>query len=170
MARHLLVVEFALHRMQLKFSTVAAIHSGCAVNEMSAKREHEGETTEKPGLYNSDGGDGRVFRKSLVQSLIALVPILLVALLQSPLLALYVFMLYMVIQNVESNVIMPIVFHRTAHIPPALGVVSQILFGSLLGFLGFVLAIPLMAVILQLVKMVYVEDILGDRRIRRDTP
>ncbi len=97
--------------------------------------------------------------------LIALVPILLMSFLQSPLLALNVFILYMVIQNVESNVVMPIVFHRTAHIPPALGVVSQILFGSLLGFLGFVLAIPLMAVILQLVRLVYVEDILGDTTI-----
>ncbi len=37
-----------------------------------------------------------------------------------------------------------------------LGVVSRILFGSLLGFLGFVLAVPLMAVILQSVKMIYV--------------
>jgi predicted PurR-regulated permease PerM len=101
--------------------------------------------------------------------LIALVPILLVAFLESPLLALYVFILYMVIQNVESNVIMPIVFHRTAQIPPALDVVSQILFGSLLGFLGFLLAVPLMAVILQSVKMIYVEDILGDRSLNDDT-
>ena len=100
--------------------------------------------------------------------LIALVPILLVAFLESPQLALYVFILYMVIQNVEANVIMPIVFHRTSQIPPALGVVSQILFGSLLGFLGFVLAVPLMAVILQSVKMLYVEDILGDRSLNGD--
>ncbi len=99
--------------------------------------------------------------------LIALVPILLVAFLESPQLALYVFLLYMVVQNVEANVIMPIVFHRTAHIPPALGVVSQILFGSLLGFLGFVLAFPLMAVILQSVKMIYVQDILGDQSLER---
>ncbi len=102
--------------------------------------------------------------------LIALVPILLVAFLESPRLALYVFILYMVIQNTESSVIMPIVFHRTAHIPPALGVVSQILFGSLLGFLGFVLAVPLMAVILQSVKMIYVQDILGDRSLNGDAP
>ncbi len=101
--------------------------------------------------------------------IIALIPILMISFLESPLLALYVLILYMAIQNVEANVIMPIVFHRTAHIPPALGVISQILFGSLLGFLGFVLAIPLMAVVLQMVKMVYVEDILGDSN-REDTP
>jgi predicted PurR-regulated permease PerM len=101
--------------------------------------------------------------------LIALVPILLVAFMDSPLLALYVLILYMVIQNVEANVIMPIIFHRTAHVPPALGVVSQIFFGSLLGFLGFMLAVPLMAVILQSVKMIYVADILGDRSLNDDT-
>ena len=97
--------------------------------------------------------------------IIAIIPILLLAFLQSPLLALYVFLLYMVIQNIEANVLMPIIFHRTVHIPPALGVISQILFGSLLGIFGFILAIPLMAVVLQFVKMVYVADVLGDKSV-----
>jgi predicted PurR-regulated permease PerM len=94
--------------------------------------------------------------------LLALIPILLLAFLQSPLVALYIFILYMVIQNLEANVLMPIIFHRTVQVPPALGVISQILFGSLIGLSGFILAIPLMAVLLQFVKMVYVEDVLGD--------
>lgn len=96
--------------------------------------------------------------------IIALIPIILVAYVESPLLALYVFILYMFIQNVEANVLMPVIFHKTVHVPPALGVISQILFGSLMGFLGFILAIPLMAVVLQFVRMVYVEDVLGDKR------
>lgn len=100
-----------------------------------------------------------------VGPLIALIPILLMAFLQSPIVALYVFILYMCIQNVEANVLMPIIFHRTVHIPPALGVISQILFGSLIGLLGFILAIPLMAVLLQFIKMVYVEDVLGDKNV-----
>jgi predicted PurR-regulated permease PerM len=100
--------------------------------------------------------------------LIALIPILLLAFLQSPMLAFYVLVLYMLIQNVEANVIMPIIFHKTVHIPPALGVISQILFGSLLGFFGFILAIPLMAVVLQFVKMVYVADVLGDKSVESD--
>jgi predicted PurR-regulated permease PerM len=101
--------------------------------------------------------------------LIALIPIVMLAFLESPLLALNVFILYMLIQNVEANVIMPIIFHRTVHIPPALGVISQILFGTLLGILGFILAIPLMAVLIQFLKMVYVEDVLGDRSVAEDT-
>jgi predicted PurR-regulated permease PerM len=101
--------------------------------------------------------------------LVALIPIVMLAFLESPFLALNVFVLYMVIQNVEANVIMPIIFHRTVHIPPALGVISQILFGTLLGILGFILAIPLMAVVIQFLKMVYVEDVLGDKSVAEDT-
>jgi predicted PurR-regulated permease PerM len=97
--------------------------------------------------------------------IIALLPILALAFLQSPVLAVYVLILYMLIQNVEANVLMPIIFHRTVHIPPALGVIAQLLFGTLLGVLGFVLAIPLMAVILKATGMIYVEDVLGDRSL-----
>jgi predicted PurR-regulated permease PerM len=98
---------------------------------------------------------------------IAFVPIVLVAFLQSPILALYVFIIYMIIQNLEGNVLMPLIFYRTVHIPPAIGVVSQILFGSLMGLMGFVLAIPLMAVFIKFVKMVYVEDVLGDKSVEQ---
>jgi predicted PurR-regulated permease PerM len=96
---------------------------------------------------------------------IAAIPIMMVAFLQSPIVALYVFIIYMIIQNLEGNVLTPIIFYRTVHVPPALGVISQILFGSLMGVLGFVLAMPLMAVLQQFVKMVYVGDVLGDRSI-----
>lgn len=39
---------------------------------------------------------------------------------------------------------------------------SIFLFGSLFGFLGLLVATPLMAVTLVLIKMLYVEDALGD--------
>ncbi len=40
-----------------------------SVNEMDAKRERERNAAEQPGLYNSEGGSGKVFRKSLVQAI-----------------------------------------------------------------------------------------------------
>lgn len=98
---------------------------------------------------------------------IAFVPIVLVAFLQSPILALYVFIIYMIVQSLEGNVLMPFIFYRTVHIPPAIGVISQILFGSLMGLMGFVLAIPLMAVLIKFIKMVYVEDVLGDKSVEK---
>ncbi len=94
--------------------------------------------------------------------LVAVVPILLVALMESPQLALYTGLLYLVIQNVEANILMPLVFQRTVHLPPALSIVGQLILGGLFGVLGFILATPLTAVALVLVQKLYVEDVLAD--------
>jgi predicted PurR-regulated permease PerM len=99
--------------------------------------------------------------------LIAAVPILLIAFVESPQLALWVLILYLVIQNVEANVLMPIIFQKTIHLPPVLSIVAQILLGGIFGFIGIILATPLMAAGIDLIKMVYVEDVLGDDMSKR---
>ena len=48
-------------------------------------------------------------------------------------------------------------------LPPALTVVFQLGLGSLVGGLGLVLATPLLAMIVVVVQLVYLQDILGDR-------
>jgi predicted PurR-regulated permease PerM len=98
--------------------------------------------------------------------LIAIVPIALVAFLVSPAIFVMAVAGYFVIQNIEANVIMPLVFEKTVSIPPALTVASQLLMASVLGFLGVLLATPLLAVVLVLAKRLYVEDVLGDRMDR----
>lgn len=94
--------------------------------------------------------------------LIALIPIAMVSFLHSPVTGLMAVGAFLVIQNIEGNVLMPIVFEKTVSIPPALTVISQILMASLMGMLGVLLATPLLAVGLVLVRMLYVEDTLGD--------
>jgi predicted PurR-regulated permease PerM len=42
-------------------------------------------------------------------------------------------------------------------------IVMQLIFGTIFGFAGIALATPMTAVLTVLVKMLYVEDILGDR-------
>jgi len=98
--------------------------------------------------------------------ILAIIPILLIAFVESPTLALWVLALYMVIQNVEANVLMPIIFQKTVHLPPVITIVAQLLLGGMLGLVGVVLATPLIAALIVLVKMVYVEDVLGDRMDR----
>jgi predicted PurR-regulated permease PerM len=104
--------------------------------------------------------------------LLALIPILLVAFVQDPMLALYAGILYMLIQNVEANVIMPLVFQRTVHLPPALSIAGQLILGAIFGILGFILATPLTAVALVLTQRLYVEDVLDDSMDREvaETP
>jgi predicted PurR-regulated permease PerM len=57
--------------------------------------------------------------------LIALIPIALVSFLVSPMLGLVTVLVYFIIQNIEANIIMPLVFEKTVSLPPALTVGSQ---------------------------------------------
>ena len=95
--------------------------------------------------------------------IIAGVPAVLIALSQSPTQALYVFILYLVAQNLEGFVLTPLIQEHAVSIPPVLLIASQLLFAVLFGFLGLLLAVPLVAVVFVAVKMIYVEDILGRR-------
>jgi predicted PurR-regulated permease PerM len=77
--------------------------------------------------------------------------------------ALLVLALYAAIQLVESYVITPLVQRVAVSLPPVVTITFQIVLGILAGILGLIVATPLAAVVLVLVKMVYVHDILGDR-------
>jgi predicted PurR-regulated permease PerM len=94
--------------------------------------------------------------------LIAIIPIAMVSFLVSPMLCLVTVIVYFIIQNIESNIIMPLVFEKTISLPPALSVGAQLLMAALMGLLGVLLATPLLAVALVMVRMLYVEDMLHD--------
>ena len=79
-----------------------------------------------------------------------------------PINGLYVALLYLGVQTVESYLIQPLVQRRAVSMPPALLISVQVLLGVLLGTMGVILASPLAAAGLVLVKMLYVEDTLGD--------
>lgn len=93
----------------------------------------------------------------------AAVPALLVAITVGPTHALYVGLLYFAVQMVEGNLLTPLVQQRMVQLPPAITIISQVLAGVILGTPGVVFATPLAACGLVLVKMLYVEDTLGDR-------
>lgn len=93
---------------------------------------------------------------------LALVPAVLLALMHSPTRALYVTLLYLAIQTVESYVLTPLVQRRTVSLSPALTITAQVALGVLLGGLGLVLATPLTILLLVLIQMLYIEDTLGD--------
>ncbi|MGI9013029.1 MAG: AI-2E family transporter [Phycisphaerales bacterium] len=94
--------------------------------------------------------------------ILAVVPAMLIAWMDSAQLALFVAILYIAIQVVESYLITPMIEKKAVSIPPALLLMGQILFGVLFGIMGLVLATPLLVVVIVLVQMVYVEDTLGE--------
>jgi predicted PurR-regulated permease PerM len=94
---------------------------------------------------------------------LGLLPAVLLALSQDPIKAVYVVILYIVVQAIESNLITPAIERRTVSLPPALTIAVQLILSVFVGGLGLVLATPLVAVGIVLVQMLYIEDILGER-------
>ena len=97
-----------------------------------------------------------------IGALFAAVPAVLLAFADSPLQALYVAIVFFVVQQIQSNIIMPLVYQRAVSLPPALTLSGILLMGVLFGFLGVLVATPLVAVVIQLVKLLYLEDTLGE--------
>jgi predicted PurR-regulated permease PerM len=95
--------------------------------------------------------------------IISAVPALLLAFIESPTTALYVLILYIGVQLVESNVVTPLIERETVELPPALTIIFQLALAVMVGGLGLILATPLLAVIMVVIQMVYIQDILGDK-------
>src|SRR5262245_42754415 len=93
---------------------------------------------------------------------IAAIPAVLIGFLQGPQQALNVALLYLVLQTIDGYVLTPLIDRRSVELPPVLTITAQVLMGLAFGFIGLLLASPLAAVVMILVKMVYVEDVLGD--------
>lgn len=89
----------------------------------------------------------------------------LMASMQSPALVGYVVALYAAIHFVESNLITPLVQAEAVELPPVLTLFATLVFGLLLGPVGVLVAAPLAVVMLVAVNTVYIEGMLGERRV-----
>ncbi|HWB09142.1 MAG TPA: AI-2E family transporter [Pirellulales bacterium] len=96
--------------------------------------------------------------------LIWLAPTLLLALMQSPAEALYVGLVFLVVQTAEGYIITPLVQQRMVNLSPAVALSVQVVMGALWGFAGLAMATPITAMALVIVQKVYIEDVLGDSR------
>jgi predicted PurR-regulated permease PerM len=98
----------------------------------------------------------------LIGPVASVFPAALIALLDSPLTALYVIILYIVVQALEGNLITPLIQKEAVSLPPALLIVSQLLMAVMFGWMGVLLSTPLLVTVIVVVQMLYVEDIIGD--------
>ena len=69
-------------------------------------------------------------------------------------------LLYIGIQQVESYLLLPLVQRWALHLPPALSLIGIVVFGVLCGWVGVLLAAPLMVATTVLVRKLYLESIL----------
>lgn len=94
--------------------------------------------------------------------ILSAIPALLLAFTASPMTAAYVALWYLAVQLVESYLITPLIQQETVSLPPALTIVAQIAMGILLGAGGVILATPMTAATLVLVRRLYVERLETD--------
>jgi len=90
------------------------------------------------------------------------VPVLLVAFGQSWEMGLWALGLVVLVQQVESNLIMPLISGRAVQLPPAVGLFAVVAMGVLFGPLGLVLGYPLAVVCDVAIRLLYVREILGE--------
>lgn len=95
-----------------------------------------------------------------VGPILAAVPAILLALAFDPVKALWVALLYLVIQQLEGNVIEPLVQQRAVDLPPALLLFAVVAGGLLFGGTGILFAAPLLVVLFVMVKRLYVREAL----------
>ena len=96
----------------------------------------------------------------VVGPIVAAIPAILVGLAESPTLGLWVALLYIGIQQIEGFVLIPLLQRWAVHLPPAMSLIGIIAFGVLFGWIGVLLATPLMVATTVWVRDIYLESIL----------
>jgi predicted PurR-regulated permease PerM len=99
----------------------------------------------------------------ILGSIVSAIPGVLIAFTLGFTNTIYVTVFYLVVQQLEGNLITPIVQRQTVDLPPALTLTVIFIMGLLFGPFAVFIAAPLAATFLILVKMIYLEDILKSR-------
>lgn len=94
--------------------------------------------------------------------IVAAVPAILVAVTLNATAMVWTVIAYVVIHQVEGQLIMPMIQQRMVFIPPALMLLSIVSISSLLGLAGTIFAAPMTVIIFVLVNKLYVRDLLGE--------
>lgn len=75
---------------------------------------------------------------------------------------LWVIVLFVLVQQLDGNVIAPVIQRRAVDLPPPLTISAVFLGGALFGPIGFLVGTPLVAALVVLVKMLYLRDALDE--------
>jgi predicted PurR-regulated permease PerM len=90
------------------------------------------------------------------------VPAIAMGFLDSPRKALFVLLLYWGVQFLENHILVPILMKRGVDLPPVVTLIGLSLMALVFGFLGMLVAVPFLAAVMVAIKLLYVEDVVGD--------
>lgn len=98
----------------------------------------------------------------MVGPILSAIPAVAMGFLDSPEKALFVALAYVGIQFFENHLLIPMLMKEGVDLPPVLTIIGLAVMSVVFGFLGMLVAVPLLAAILVAVKLLYVEDVVGD--------
>lgn len=86
---------------------------------------------------------------------IAIIPALIISFIQSPILALFVLILYIVIQQVENHILVPKVMQKAVGLNPVFVIIALLVGYKLGGILGVILSVPAATALSVFIKDFY---------------
>lgn len=97
-----------------------------------------------------------------VGPILSALPAIAMGFVESPEKALAVLIAYIAIQQMENYLLIPFLMREGVDLPPALTIIAQALMALIFGFLGLLCAVPALAATMVAVKMLYVQDVVGE--------
>jgi predicted PurR-regulated permease PerM len=94
--------------------------------------------------------------------IMASIPAIAMGFLDGPEKAIYVALAYVAIQQIESNLLYPLLMKKGLELPPVLTIFTQGVLATVFGFIGLLVAVPMLAAAIVPIKMLYVRDVVGD--------
>lgn len=92
---------------------------------------------------------------------VAGIPAVLIAFSVSPSTVLWTILVYVIIQQLQGNILQPLIQKRSVDLSPAVLLFAVVAAGSLFGLIGVILSAPLTVVGFVLVQRLYIEQVLG---------
>ncbi len=89
--------------------------------------------------------------------IISAIPAIIIGFATSPLLALSIIALYVIVHQVEGNIVVPIVMKRSVGLSPLITILALLVGGKLAGITGAVLAVPVLLVCQVLMMKLLIE-------------
>jgi predicted PurR-regulated permease PerM len=83
--------------------------------------------------------------------------------------ALLVILLGVIVHLFEGNVVAPLVMSHKVELPPVLTIMAVLVIGKLLGPLGLVIAVPMLAAMMVIVRRILINRIYEGKGFRRST-
>jgi len=86
----------------------------------------------------------------MVGPVVSAIPAVILAFLQSPVLGFWVLVLYIVVQQLENHILVPIILGKTLNLNPVVILIALLVGQTLAGIPGMILAVPISTIIVEM--------------------